>query len=78
MGQKRRKAVEHYPEGGADRRVLETRYGQPTVWDAFLHYLSGNGYSVPRTTHLLVSRFGSGELGFLARLHWCSLVSIRG
>jgi len=39
LGQKRR---------GADRRILETRFRQPTVWDAFLHYLAGNGYAVPR------------------------------
>ena len=31
LGQKRRAAVEHYPEGGADRRILETRFRQPTV-----------------------------------------------
>src|SRR6185295_20196224 len=24
------------------------RYTQPTVWDAFLHYLARNGYDVPR------------------------------
>ncbi len=48
LGQKRRSAVEHYPEGGTDRRILETRYRQPTVWDAFLHYLAGNGYAVPQ------------------------------
>jgi tryptophan 2,3-dioxygenase len=48
LGQKRRSAVEHYPEGGTDRRILEARYRQPTVWDAFLHYLAGNGYAVPQ------------------------------
>ena len=48
LGAKRRTAVDHYPEGGADRAALEARFRQPTVWDAFLSYLSLNGYEVPR------------------------------
>jgi tryptophan 2,3-dioxygenase len=48
MGGKRRPAVDHYPAGGADRKQLEVRYSQPSVWDAFLHYLARNGYDVPR------------------------------
>jgi tryptophan 2,3-dioxygenase len=26
---------------------LERRYAEPTLWDAFLHYLSREGYAVP-------------------------------
>jgi len=47
LGQKRRSAVDHYLAGGADRQLLETRYRQPTIWDAFLHFLSAKGYRVP-------------------------------
>lgn len=48
LGSKRRPAVDHYPEGGPDRAALEIRFRQPSVWDAFLSYLSRNGFAVPR------------------------------
>ena len=48
MGGKRRSAVDHYPEGPA-RQALERRYGQPSVWDAFLHYLVRSKYDIPKT-----------------------------
>ncbi|MCL4299255.1 MAG: tryptophan 2,3-dioxygenase [Anaerolineae bacterium] len=47
LGHKRRAVLVHYPEDTSARRQLELRYRQPTLWDAFLHYLAANGYPVP-------------------------------
>jgi tryptophan 2,3-dioxygenase len=47
IGQKRRQAVEHYPEGSRTREWLQQRLEQPSVWDAFLHFLHREGYPVP-------------------------------
>ncbi len=44
---KREAIFRHYPEGSIERRHLEERYTQPSLWDAFLYYLSLNGYPVP-------------------------------
>jgi tryptophan 2,3-dioxygenase len=49
LGVKSRAAVERYPAGSVHRARVETRYGQPTLWDAFLHYLAANDYEVPGT-----------------------------
>lgn len=47
LGYKRSNIFKHYPEDmpGLDR--LRARYIEPTLWDAFLHYLSRRGYPVP-------------------------------
>lgn len=47
LGAKRANIFKHYPDDlpGLDR--LHARYHQPTLWDAFLHYLSCRGYPVP-------------------------------
>ncbi len=47
FGQKRVAFIDHYPDGSAERKRLEERYAQPTLWDAFLYYLSLNGYAIP-------------------------------
>jgi tryptophan 2,3-dioxygenase len=47
FGQKRAALIHHYVEGSAGRKRLEERYPQPTLWDAFLYYLSLNGYTIP-------------------------------
>ncbi len=47
LGQKRRSAVDHYPENTSGRDELERRYAEPTIWDAFLHYLARRGFPVP-------------------------------
>jgi tryptophan 2,3-dioxygenase len=47
LGAKRRGAVEHYHEGSEGRRRLESRWAEPTLWDAFLRYLAGRGHAVP-------------------------------
>lgn len=47
LGQKRWRAVEHYPAGTDARQWLEQRYARTTIWDAFLHYLARRGHPVP-------------------------------
>jgi tryptophan 2,3-dioxygenase len=47
LGHKRRAAVDHYPEGGTARGLLEARYAEPTLWDSFLGYLNRNGHPIP-------------------------------
>ena len=47
LGVKSTKAIERFPTGSRARQALERRYTAPTLWDAFLHYLSREGYAVP-------------------------------
>jgi tryptophan 2,3-dioxygenase len=47
LGVKSDKAIRRFPEGSRARAALERRYAEPTVWDAFLHYLAREGYPVP-------------------------------
>jgi tryptophan 2,3-dioxygenase len=47
LGAKSPAALERYPAGSEARRRLERRLAEPTVWDAFLHYLAALGYRVP-------------------------------
>jgi len=37
------------PLGYLSRERVQNRFKQPTVWDAFLHYLAVNEYRVPKT-----------------------------
>ncbi len=46
LGQKRKSAVDHYPEGSSGRVRLAERYDARTLWDAFLRYLEANAYDV--------------------------------
>ncbi len=48
LGLKNPKALERYPAGSAQRSRLERRMSEPTIWDAFLHFLAGAGYPVPQ------------------------------
>jgi len=48
MGKKGRPSFERYPEGSAQRQRVETRFSEPTLWDAFLGYLAANKYPVPQ------------------------------
>src|SRR5438046_3136809 len=48
MGKKGRPSFERYPERSEPRKQVERRFNQPTIWDAFLHYLAANGYKVPK------------------------------
>src|SRR5678815_2546678 len=47
LGLKTTHAVARFPEGSRARQALEQRAAAPTVWDAFLRYLSREGYPVP-------------------------------
>jgi tryptophan 2,3-dioxygenase len=47
LGQKSRHAIERFGEGTRARTALERRWHELTLWDAFLHYLSREGYPVP-------------------------------
>ncbi len=49
FGYKRATIFQHYEEHSPDRIQLETRYTQPSLWDAFLYYLHLNGYPIPPT-----------------------------
>jgi tryptophan 2,3-dioxygenase len=51
LGKKSWASVTRFDPGTRARHTLETRYRQPTVWDAFLRYLAREGYPVPQ--HLL-------------------------
>jgi tryptophan 2,3-dioxygenase len=48
LGKKSWPAVTRFDEGSRARALLEARYLGPTVWDAFLRYLSREGYGVPK------------------------------
>ncbi len=47
LGQKNPGVLDRYPAGGNARKRLERRLAGPTLWDAFLRFLSGAGYAVP-------------------------------
>jgi tryptophan 2,3-dioxygenase len=47
LGFKTRGAIERFAEGTRARAALERRWQEPTLWDAFLEYLRGEGYSIP-------------------------------
>jgi tryptophan 2,3-dioxygenase len=51
LGVKSQAALRRFPDHGRARLALERRYREPTLWDAFLQYLSREGYSVP-SSHL--------------------------
>jgi tryptophan 2,3-dioxygenase len=47
LGNKSHAAIDRFGANTRARAALEQRYGKPTLWDAFLHYLSREGYAVP-------------------------------
>jgi tryptophan 2,3-dioxygenase len=48
LGHKRRAVMDHYPADYPARKNLDRRWGERTVWDAFVHFLATNGWPVPR------------------------------
>src|SRR5437867_457052 len=48
LGVKSPAAIERYPAGSPERRRLEQRFQQPTLWDAFLQFLARNRFLIPR------------------------------
>jgi tryptophan 2,3-dioxygenase len=51
LGAKSESAIARFATGSRGRAALERRYLEPTLWDAFLHYLAREGYPVP-ASHL--------------------------
>ena len=47
LGVKSDKSVARFPAASRARTALERRFDEPTLWDAFLRYLSREGYPVP-------------------------------
>jgi tryptophan 2,3-dioxygenase len=47
LGFKSRQAIERFAEGTRARTALGRRWAEPTLWDAFIEYLAGEGYAVP-------------------------------
>ena len=48
LGARDRRMVDHHPPESAGRKRLERRLAQPSLWDAFLHFLAAQGHAVPR------------------------------
>jgi tryptophan 2,3-dioxygenase len=59
LGAKSEAAMGRFPEGSRAHDALRRRYGAPTLWDAFLHYLAREGYRVPE---VLLSRDVTGRI----------------
>lgn len=49
LGLKEQSALSRYTAGSPQRQALERRLAEPTLWDAFLQYLSASGYAVPKS-----------------------------
>src|SRR3954467_12423483 len=47
LGVKKEAALARFAEGTRARAALQQRHAAPTLWDAFLHYLAREGYTVP-------------------------------
>jgi tryptophan 2,3-dioxygenase len=47
LGVKNEAAIARFGAGTRARAALQQRHDAPTLWDAFLHYLSREGYAVP-------------------------------
>ena len=48
LGAKSRWAISRYPAHEPALKRLQQRFDDPTLWDAFLHCLTREGYAVPR------------------------------
>ena len=46
LGVRSAQSIARFPPGSRARTALESRFTQPTLWDAFLHYLSREGYAL--------------------------------
>ena len=47
LGAKAEGAIARFPPSSRARVALAARFTQPTLWDAFLRYLSREGYAIP-------------------------------
>ena len=49
LGVKSEQVIRRFPDGSRALAALERRYRAPTIWDAFLRYLSREQYDVPQS-----------------------------
>jgi tryptophan 2,3-dioxygenase len=47
LGNKSQPAINRFGSDTRARKALESRYGKPTLWDAFLRYLGREGFAIP-------------------------------
>jgi tryptophan 2,3-dioxygenase len=47
LGAKTRAAIDRFPSASRAHQALTARFAAPTIWDAFLRYLSREGYAIP-------------------------------
>ena len=47
LGNKSKASIDRFAADTRARKALESRFGAPTLWDAFLRYLSREGYAIP-------------------------------
>lgn len=47
LGRKQGRVIERFPEGSGERRRLERRLNEPTLWDGFMRFLSARGCAIP-------------------------------
>ncbi|WP_420442201.1 tryptophan 2,3-dioxygenase [Candidatus Palauibacter sp.] len=47
LGHKRTSVFDRYPAGSDARRRLDARYGEPSLWTAFVRFLHARGYPIP-------------------------------
>ena len=47
LGRRHGNVIERFPEGSVERRRLERRMTEPTLWDAFMRLLSARGCAIP-------------------------------
>ena len=59
LGNKSKGAIDRFAAGSRARTALEHRFGAPTLWDAFLRYLSREGYAIPQP---LLTRDVTGKI----------------
>jgi tryptophan 2,3-dioxygenase len=66
LGMRHQAALSRYPEGSPARARLEKRLAEPSLWDAFLHYLAAKGHTVPAS---VLARDRSGVVESAPELH---------
>ena len=66
LGMRHSAALSRYPEGSPARQRLERRLAEPSLWDAFLHYLVAKGHTVPPS---VLSRDRRGVVESAPELH---------
>ena len=56
LGYKRESVLSRYSPGSKEFTSLKTRLKNPSLWDAFLNFVAGRGYSVPKEMLAAVSQ----------------------